>query len=138
MKNDSITVGNLFWICCPVTKKKQFICLECLFCASKHKGGVPYDILRSIYDISFIPIFLFTVKRLRFEIYALVHRFNNRWRWCCGHFNLWQRTLELGYQRSLSRQDLFHSLDFRFFHNFRLIKTKYLFGFREILRLVSR
>ena len=39
--------------------------------------------------------------------FLLVLRFDNRWRWCRGHFNFRQRTLYLGYQRSLFSQNFF-------------------------------
>ena len=57
-------------------------------------------------------MFLFTEIVVMF---ILVHRFNNRWRWCCGRFNFRQRTIKLGYRRSLSSQGFYHSLGFRFF-----------------------
>ena len=48
----------------------------------------------------------------------LVHLSNNRWRWCCGHFNFRQRTLELGYLRSeLQSEFLQQSWLLLFFHN---------------------
>ena len=49
---------------------------------------------------------------------ALVHLFNNRWRWCCGHFNFGQRTLKLSYQRSLSSHEFCQILVSNFFITF--------------------
>ena len=34
------------------------------------------------------------------HIPTLILRFNNRWRWSCGHFNFRHRPLKLGYLRS--------------------------------------
>ena len=51
--------------------------------------------------------------RLVLCLAKLVHRFNNRWRWRRGRFYFRQRTLWLGYQRSLVGQGFFHSLGFK-------------------------
>ena len=45
----------------------------------------------------------------------LVHRFDHRWRWCCGHFNFRQKTLEIGYHRSIATQNFCYILGVDFF-----------------------
>ena len=62
---------------------------------------------------------------------SLVHLFNNRWRWCCDRFNFTQNAQQLGYERSFSRLNLFHSFGFDFIlktiHDFRIhSNTSYL------------
>ena len=61
------------------------------------------------------------ISKATVVMFILVHRFHNRWRWCCGRFNFRQRTLELGYQMSLTAINYILRLGFIFFpHHFKV------------------
>ena len=57
-------------------------------------------------------------------MFILVHRFNNRWRWALRPFQFRQKTIKLGYWRSLFSQGFCHTLCFRLFNIFGGSKLK--------------
>ena len=79
-----------------------------------------------------------TVKLQQFFDYTLFHTFNNRWRWCCGHFNFRQKILEQVSQKSLNRQNFCHIPGLKYFHHIRSIKARHLLCIHGIIELVSR
>ena len=64
--------------------------------------------------------------------FGLVRRFNNRWRWCRGHFNFRQITLLLGYLRSFFFQFFPQCLDFDFQTTLGCSKLKMFCVFTEL------
>ena len=67
--------------------------------------------------------------------YTLVHLFNNRWRWCCGRFNLRQRTVELGYQKKFFNQGFFDKLGFGIFQQFKVDQNQIFVEFSRSYRI---
>ena len=68
----------------------------------------------------------------------LVLRFNNRWRWCSGHFNFRQRTLELDCRGVFQPAFFFIILVLKINFTFRLVKNKILLSLHRVIRVVSR
>ena len=66
---------------------------------------------------------------LKQKSYKLVHRFDNRWRWCSGRFNFRQITLKVCNHKSLFSHVFFHSLCFEVFVHFWVYQKQTLISF---------